>query len=207
MEEEINERKRFWADFSEIHDGRLWVAYLDSDCEVTGGETVELWDGDGNFESAFVIGHGPKGFMSTLIREIKEHEYWPDYQASGDCVICGNVREQCHGKYNGAYGKDIRRCSKCRIAEEDTPDNYLSEMSVITQPGEEGFSHVTMWLCGECEGPILKGLMDLGFKNHMHGGTAFLQDHECEAGYDSCQEPRGYGEYVVGNPFYSEKAF
>jgi hypothetical protein len=100
-----------------------------------------------------------------------------------------------------------RVCSKCSINEDDARDGYLSEMSVITQPGEEGFSHVTMWLCGECEGPILKAVMDLGFKNHMHGGTAFLQDHECEAGYDSCQEPRGYGEYVVGNPFYSEKAF
>lgn len=101
--------------------------------------------------------------------------------------------------------KPDKVCSKCLQAEPDTFDGYLIEVSVITQPDEEGFSYVTMWLCSLCQESILEALMELGFKNHMHGGTAFLQDYDCEAGFSGCTEPRGYGKYVIGNPFYSEK--
>lgn len=35
--------------------------------------------------------------LQSLIErdEIKPHIYWPDYQAMGDCRVCGNMREDC----------------------------------------------------------------------------------------------------------------
>lgn len=27
--------------------------------------------------------------------EWSPHTYWPDYQAMGDCIVCGHIRENC----------------------------------------------------------------------------------------------------------------
>jgi hypothetical protein len=39
--------------------------------------------------------------------EYKPHDYWPDYQAMGDCVTCGNMREDCE-RFKAEYVASLR---------------------------------------------------------------------------------------------------
>lgn len=34
--------------------------------------------------------------------EWEPHAFWPDYQAMGDCITCGNIRQTCE-RENAAY--------------------------------------------------------------------------------------------------------
>jgi hypothetical protein len=102
--------------------------------------------------------------------------------------------------HNTDYGKietPELHCSKCGILESDTEFNSLLDFEVITRNSEEGFSDVLMWLCDDCAQPMITALKDLGFKNHDHGGTAFLQDDDCPDGYEKCKKQPEYGVYVV----------
>lgn len=95
-------------------------------------------------------------------------------------------------------------CSGCEGSEEEV--GWMIEVRVITQPGEEGYSEVVMYLCEDCDTQVIDGLKALGFVNHTHGGTAFLQDDTCPGGYANCTDPvaNEYGPYVIGNPEYSK---
>lgn len=89
------------------------------------------------------------------------------------------------------------RCSKCNNIDED---DYLCEVTAVTQPGEEGYSEVTLLLCQSCLIPVLDGLRALGFVNHHHGSTDFLSDDD-NCSYDSCVTPTGHKVIVPGGGF------
>lgn len=95
-------------------------------------------------------------------------------------------------------------CSKCNASEEEV--GWLIEVRVTTNPGEEGYSEVVMSLCDNCDTAILEGLRALGFLNHDHGGTAFLQDDSCPGGFTGCEDPVAgeHGPYYINNPEYSK---
>lgn len=83
-------------------------------------------------------------------------------------------------------------CSKCGKTEEENSWGRMIDIRVITSEGEEGFADITMYLCDECFTPIQEGLMALGFKDHRHGSTDFLEDMECP-GWGKCPTPTKYG--------------
>ena len=93
------------------------------------------------------------------------------------------------------------RCSKCECLESDADWGSLFPIEVITNAGEEGHADVIQLLCNDCFTEVVHGLIELGFKDHRHGGANFLEDIDCcENPYENCPTPSGYGEYYVGNP-------
>lgn len=90
-------------------------------------------------------------------------------------------------------------CSQCGVSEDDAPDNYLVDITVIIANGEEGFADITQYLCDDCAPAIVLMLQNLKFMDHRHGGINYLEDPDCMA-VDQCKTPSEFGNYVVPPP-------
>jgi hypothetical protein len=99
------------------------------------------------------------------------------------CSVCGAVDQ------DAAYNPEWYDTKGIDLEAEDLEvAEWLTEITVETNPNEEGFDQVTRLYCEQHDGDTIKALTDLGFKSHHHGGTALLEDREC-AGYrnmDDC---------------------
>lgn len=103
-----------------------------------------------------------------------------------------------------------RHCSLCGIDEEDTDYGMLVDFTVVCANGEEGYSNITQLVCDDngCLSVMQKALMTIGFRNHEHGGTCFLQDESCPGGWQNCPTPTEYGNVIVDHnwPEYNDDA-
>lgn len=80
-------------------------------------------------------------------------------------------------------------CSSCGTLQSDETFNSLTDITVTTAAGEEGYAVVRQLLCTDCLEPMVTCLKGLGFKDHRHGGINFLEDDECPHKYgDPCEE-------------------
>lgn len=92
-----------------------------------------------------------------------------------------------------------RRCSVCGRPDEDTDELEwpgFIDVRVITADGEEGFADITQLLCAEHFTEVQAALLALGFRDHRHGSTNFLEDMDCP-GWGKCPTPTEYGEVTV----------
>lgn len=88
-------------------------------------------------------------------------------------------------------------CSLCGIFEQEALYGVLVDARVIVADGEEGFADITLLLCDDCSVGVFKGLQNLGFKDHRHGGANSLEDQNCP-GADrmrACPTPTDSGIY------------
>lgn len=94
---------------------------------------------------------------------------------------------------------EILHCSRCGISEQDEPNNYLTDCTVIIADDEEGFAYITQYFCGVCLCKLQLELTRIGFKDHRHGGINYLEDLECIGASHSefCPMPSEYGHYIV----------
>ena len=77
--------------------------------------------------------------------------------------------------WDGAWSDD----HVCSICGED--QGYtLSYVTVLMNPGEEGYAEVTMALCDDHSYEVAVRLQALGFQSHNHHGTNPLASDECE---------------------------
>lgn len=98
--------------------------------------------------------------------------------------------------WNGREDEDhICSVPGCGVTQEDL--GYLIYITVLTNPGNEGYAEVTQALCQQHYEKAADVLMELGFKSHNHHGTNLL-DAEAECGgYGKCPHPAEYGPELV----------
>lgn len=138
--------------------------------------------------------------LGDWLRHLAEH---PDASRSTRIM----ARKALDGETYEAPEPKHRKCSICGAPEEDV--EYLTDVRVITCEGQEGYSDVTQLFCEEHTAEPIEKLMELGFRDHNHGGTAMLADRDCVGDqYDPqthlllpCPTPTDPYEdrYVVGN--------
>lgn len=75
------------------------------------------------------------------------------------CLVCGTTQEG-----EGWY-----------------PEPYMTDVTVVTAQGEEGYAHETRYVCLEdvCLQELTDALVKLGFGSHRHGGINFLEVTDC----------------------------
>jgi hypothetical protein len=91
-------------------------------------------------------------------------------------------------------------CAVCGTPKEQTEWGLLTDVTVVTADGQEGYSNVTLLLCDEHFRDIADGLIALGFVDHRHGSTSTLEDSSCP-GYEdmeACLTPTRYGNVTWG---------
>ncbi len=85
-------------------------------------------------------------------------------------------------------------CSWCGITDSDNEDDgygYLTDITVTTAKGEEGWAEELRWVCQKHLEEVTTSLIGLGFGSHRHGGINYLEDDQC-LGYihmDACPTP------------------
>lgn len=90
-------------------------------------------------------------------------------------------------------------CAICRITPEEI-NEPLTDVTVITADGEEGYSNITLLLCNDDLIHVTDELQKLGFSDHRHGSTSLLEDPDCP-GFEymeSCPNPTHYGNVTWG---------
>lgn len=75
-------------------------------------------------------------------------------------------------------------CGKSDTENEDDGYGPCVDITVITANGEEGFAQVTRYACFEHLEEIAEALIALGFGQHRHGGSNFLEPRSCP-GYNT----------------------
>lgn len=72
----------------------------------------------------------------------------------------------------------------CHFCDTTTDEDYMSSVTVTTNPGEEGYDTRTLLYCemhNEELTKVLTFLVENGFGTHYHGSTMFLTDGDCPA--------------------------
>lgn len=81
---------------------------------------------------------------------------------------------------------------RCAFCDTTSDGDYMCSVTVITNPGEEGYDQRTLLYCemhNDKLAEVLNFLVDHGFGTHHHGSTHFLTDHRCEDAFDECPTP------------------
>lgn len=91
------------------------------------------------------------------------------------------------------------KCFKCGCTDSDNWDNGFGpcvDVCVMIANGEEGFSHISKYVCNDHLIEIVDAFKALGFRSHHHGSTTLLEDDQCPGYTDwlTCPTPKGYGE-------------
>lgn len=89
------------------------------------------------------------------------------------CSVCGAVEA-----YTGDY-YDITG-----IPEDAFTADYLIQVVVQTNLGEEGYDKVVRFFCDEHDHRAIVELQQIGYVSHHHGSTCLLEDQSCS--YDDC---------------------
>ena len=81
-------------------------------------------------------------------------------------------------------------CSLCGLPESEDEHGFLTDLDVTIAQSEEGFSSIRMYLCSTNNhlNFMTTKLMELGFKDHHHGGINYLEDEDCPDGYENCNK-------------------
>jgi hypothetical protein len=104
--------------------------------------------------------------------------------------------------YTGPVEVVEDRCSVCGMTESESGWGMFVDVRVVVAEGEEGFADITQLLCDEHLETVTKALMNLGFKDHRHGGVNYLEDSTCpgENEMDACPTPTEYGAVTIRHP-------
>lgn len=67
----------------------------------------------------------------------------------------------------------VLHCSYCDRT------SHLTDVRVVIAEAEEGFADIMRLVCENHLDSMTKGLRNLGFRDHRHGGINFLEDPYC----------------------------
>lgn len=108
----------------------------------------------------------------------------------------------------------IAHCAICGISEDEQDETYgwpLLPIQVIVNSGEEGFSDVKRFYCGEHSDDVINALLPLGLGSHRHGSTTLVEsDPAVCGGYGKCPyfkpDEAVYGEVYYDGPLHAGPA-
>jgi hypothetical protein len=77
----------------------------------------------------------------------------------------------------------VHKCMLCDVTDEN---DWLTDITVMTAYGEEGFAEEKRYVCEEHVEDVTSELIKMGFGSHRHGGINFLEDSSCP-GYEKME--------------------